>query len=84
MTARVIKSVALAAKLSKEARLALLSAKFNGRGWMLASPATDATNELRRLKLARELRGEAHITISGMNVRAVVARSSYRRGAVSE
>jgi hypothetical protein len=81
---RVIKSLALAAGLSEEARLALLDANLNGFRWVLSCPAISATEELRALKLAGELRGEAHLTISGMNVRAVVARSSSRRGAVSD
>lgn len=84
MTVRVIKSVALAGDLSEEARLALLAAKFNGSRWMLLSSSSAAIDELRSLKLARDLRGETHVTISGMNVRAVVARSTYRQGAVSE
>ncbi len=81
---RAIKSVALAGDLSEEARLVLLAAKFNGRRWMLLSPSGEAIDELRSLKLARDLEGEAEVTISGMNVRAVVARSNYRRGAVSK
>jgi hypothetical protein len=84
VTARVIKSVALAGDLSEEARLALLAAKFNGSRWMLLSPSNEAIDELRSKKLARDLRGEAEVTISGMNVRAVVIRSNYRRGAAFE
>lgn len=80
MTARVIKSLRLAAKLSEEARLALLAAKFDGCRWMLWLPTTEVTEELRGLKLARELEGETHVTISGMNVRAIVARSGYPQG----
>jgi hypothetical protein len=84
VTARIIKSVALAARLSEEAQLALLAAKFNGCRWMLSSPSSKAIDELRSLKLAREFRGEAHVTISGLNVRAIVIRSSYRQKAVSQ
>lgn len=84
MTARVIKSLALAAGLPKEARLALLDANFNGFRWVLSYLAIVATKELQAFKIAGEIRGEAHSTISGMNVPAVVTQSRYRRGAVSK
>jgi hypothetical protein len=84
VSARINKSAELAARLSEGARAALLSAKFIGGRWVLQTPAAGVTDELRALQLARESNQRVHITILGMKIRAVVVRSKYHHGAVSE
>jgi hypothetical protein len=82
--ARFNKGVEIAAKLSPEARAALLNATFDGIRWLMEIPEAKSAGELRALKLTREVNREAHVTLAGMNVRAILPGSVYRQDAVSE
>lgn len=75
---------AQAAKMSPEARSALLDAIFDGAAWTLRTCAFDVFNELVDSKVVSTSNGCVRVTLAGLKLRARVARLSYLQRQVTE
>lgn len=75
MTKARYQARSLEAPLTAEVKQALLNASFNGRSWTIPIPSGEATEAIIAFKLASFVRGDMVVTLLGLNVRAIIARS---------
>jgi len=68
------RSATVALQLCEEAKIALVTARFNGGGWTVQSPCEEVADCLLSLKLGCRVGDNINATVAGMHVRRILSR----------